>query len=430
MGYRIRRNRSALATGALFGPERRVRQRQSMLYWIVVCTLIGGLFIIWQRESISPIVMGVLNSAATPTPTANEYGRRGNLAFIRGDLDTAIDSYRQAAAQRPDDIGILYELTRMLVYRNYNDDQTAADDRTEALQWAQRAVDATSSTATENGRAYTALCFAQITIETYTEAARSCLRAIELSPDDAEAHAFLALAYFNTERVTEALEEGREAVNLNPESIDANSAYARLLNSVRRFDQALEYYQKAASINPRLEYPYFELGLLARLLGNDDPPKFDIAIAAYNQVLSTNRRSVKAYMRLCQTYLAKGEPNLAQDNCITATNIDAENSEAWYRLGRVQYSTSQFEEAVTSLTECYNREKLLPENDRWAECWYFLGLSYVLLDKCEIALPIFYDLLNWTSDEYAIEMTNKGLTRCNTPLPTNPPPTADSTEAT
>jgi len=235
------------------------------------------------------------------------------------------------------------------------------------------------------------------------------------TPDDAEAHAFLTLAYFSTERVPEALEEGRRAVNLDPESIDTNTAYAIVLNAVRRSDQALEYYKKAASINPRLEHPYFNLGFLARVLGNDNPVQFDIAIEAYNQVLSTNRRSVKAYIRLCQTYHSKGEPNLALDNCTTATNIDPDNAEAWLRLGYVQYFARDYENAAKSLTQCYDREQPLPPDERWTECWSYLGLSYALFNQCEKALPIFYDLLQWTDNEYAIDLTNRGLTYCQPP---------------
>lgn len=418
--YRIRRDRSSLGTGAVFNGRRQSNMLKPLLMLNVIVLAIAA-FVWWQFPAAQKMALNIVGSASTSTPNAVEYAERADRAFWRGDLTTAVENYRQAALQHPNDVGILYELVRMLIYRSYDDPRNVSDVD-EALTVAQQATDAEPN----NARAYTALCLAQVSQGLYDEASRTCLRATDLNPQDAEAHAFLARAYEGSLRYDEALTEAQKAVQLDSQSIDANVAYGDLLTTRRRYDQAKTAFENAIKINPRLAFPYFSMGGLNRVMAANlgEPDLLEAAIQNYNAVLSMNRRSIKAYVRLCQTYMAMGEFNLAKDNCTTATTLDVDSTEAWRFLGEVLYRNSAYDDAIKAFAECSSREQLLPEDQRQWQCWAYQALSHVLMQRCTQAYPLLYDLLIWTQTPHAVELANEGLDRCGGTAPPTPAPNA------
>jgi tetratricopeptide (TPR) repeat protein len=416
--YRIRRDRSALGSGALFSGRRRSAWLSPLLFINALVLILAGLAW-WQFPEAQKLALGVIGSAPTPTPHAVEYAQRGDRAFWRGDLDASVANYREAARQRPDDVGILYEYARMLIYRSY-DDPRNAPDRDEALRIAQQAVDADPT----NARAYTILCWAQTEIQSFEEAARNCLRAIDGNANDAEAHAFLSRAYEGSLRFEEAGESALRGVTANPQSIEANTVYGNLLMTFRRYDLAKNYFEQAIKIHPRLSQSYFYLGGLNRVMASNfgQPELLEAAISNYNAVLSMNRRSIKAYVRLCQTYMQSGQFNLARDNCKTATSLDPDSTEAWRFLGEVMYRTRVYDEAVTAFAACTSREASLPPAQRQWQCWAYQGLAHERMQRCPRAFPLFYELLVWTTSAKAIELANTGLDLCGGTVPTTPLP--------
>ena len=404
----IRRDQSALAEGALFGRRRRSVARWKIALFFAALVFLG--LVLWQADNLRPRLLAILGTGATATPNAEEYFRRGDLAFARGDLDTAIDNYRQAANQIPYNVDILYELSRMLLYRSYDDARDAADIA-EAQEWAAQALETNPG----NARAHTINCFALLRAEKSEDAVRACRQSIELKSNDSEPHAYLSMAYLDLGRIDEAAQEGKQAVTLNERSIDANTAYAQALASQNKFDAALDYYQRATLINPRLEFPYFNLGYTAYSIAitKGDTSKYQVATTAYNTVLSINSRNAKAYTRLCWTYMASGEWNLARDNCVTATDIDGSYSPAWRWLGEVRYRTMDYAGAITAFQKCAELESSLTFDRRQPECWVLRGLAYYQASHdCDQAMPIFSEVLSWAHDARTIRLANEGIGLC------------------
>lgn len=405
---RIRRDRSALADGGLFvrSPRRRISRWQFGL-WLLAMAGMGA--VIWQFNAIQPKVLSVFGIAPTATPTAPEYFKRGDLAYLRGDLATAILNYREAARLSPASVDVLYELARVLIYHSYADPRNAPDLK-EAESWANQAVQAEPG----NARAHTIACFAEFSLGQSDDAARSCLRAINIDPENAQAHAFLAMTYTDLARYNEALDEGLKAITLNEKDIDTQTAYALALSYQNRPTAALEHYQRATEIIPRLEFPYFNLaGQAVQIAMSKDPTQFQLAIDTYDKILALNKTSAKAYVRLCSTYLAIGETNLARDNCTTATTLDDKFSLAWRWLGEVDYRTMNYDKAAVSFGKCADLEASFAPQSRQSECWYYRGLSWVQMGQCDKALPIFTELLSWTGDPRAITLTNQGISICS-----------------
>jgi tetratricopeptide (TPR) repeat protein len=394
------------------------------LFVLYAVVLIGVGVVIWQFNTIQPAVLALVGISTTPTPTILEAARQGDLAFWRGDLDASISHYQQALAMAPDNLDIRYELVRMLVYRSFEDDRDQTD-AADAQQLASQAV----TDYPNNARALALNCLALMRVGRSEEAAQFCNRAIGLNGEDANAYAYLAQAYYDLSRYDVAAEAGLKALNLNPESIEANTAYAFILFSQRRTDSAMQYFTKAAAINQRLEFPYFNLGAMALglALNQGDDNMYQLAIKSYDTVLAMNKRSVKAYISLCRAYMAKGEPNLARDDCITATDLDSTSTSAWRWLGEIYYRNADYEEAIKAFEQCATQEADLPVEQRQSECWYFRGLAHVSIGDCTGALPIFSDVLNWTRSTKAIELVNTGIRLCTGSAPTTAPTQAIQT---
>src|SRR5882724_6696407 len=231
---RIRRDRSSLSDGSLFGRRRRGIAPWKIFVWVVTMGVLG--VVIWQFNTIQPQILAMVNISATATPVAQVYWKTAELAYWRGDLTTAIANYRQAVKQQPRNVDLLYELTRMLIYHSYDDRRNAddiakyqKDDATGqqilidgALYWAQKAIESDPN----NPRAYTINCFALLTDGNKLEdAGRSCVHAIDLNSNDSESHAYLSSVDFELTRYDTALAEAAKAVQLNDKSIDAHTSY-------------------------------------------------------------------------------------------------------------------------------------------------------------------------------------------------------------
>lgn len=406
---RIRRNRSALASGQLFGGRRRGLSPWFLAFWVLSMALMG--VVVWQFNNIQPRVLALVGSPATPTPTNIEYAQRADDAFWRGDLDGAVESYRLAAQLEPENIQVLYELARVLIYRSYGDVRFAGDIG-EAERWAAKAVEV----APDNARAHTIYCFALVRASKSSAAVQECLRALDLNRDDSETHAYLSMAQYDLARYPSAEQEGAEAIKLNPNSIDGNIAYATALSFRGQFQRALEYYQKSASINPKLEFPYFQMAFLAYTLANrnNDEGRYRIALAAYSTILQNNPRSVKAYTRMCQTYLAKGEPKLARQYCQQAIEIDPESSQAWRWLGEVYHKSRNYEDAVDALNQCADLEQSqgIARDLRDPTCYWLRGAGWFIRGDCDRAIQILEDALSWMTDEIGIRESRKIIDKC------------------
>src|SRR5258708_2395064 len=200
---RIRRDRSALSNGAIFGRRRRGVDPWKLIAWFFALGFLGLLLL--QKDRIEPQVAALIGSNATATPPAIDYAVAADRAFWRGDLTTAVTNYREAVRQQPQNIDFMYELARMIIYNAYDKRGAAQqDDWNEALTISSKAIEVNPN----NAQAYTINCFALYTLGRSEDAVRACVRAIDLNAKEANAYAYLASAYSDLTRFDAALEAG------------------------------------------------------------------------------------------------------------------------------------------------------------------------------------------------------------------------------
>lgn len=416
----IRRDKSNLH----FGRQRRRRGSRALLVvWSAVMLLMVAVLL--RFNTVQSWVLASVMSNATPTLDAVTRAQLGERAYLAGDLETAIQHYEQAAALEPDNISILFEYGRALVYRSYAGASffTYAE---RALEVARQAAEI----APDDPQANALLCLALLANDRPEEAISAGLNAQQQAPDYAEAKAYLSIAYYYAGRPNQALTTADEAVKLNPDSVDARRALALALAYVGEFNASVQQYERAIQIHPRLDVLYFELALYYRSLDN-----YDASIAALDQILAMEPDNVKAYVRKCETYFAMREDQAAQEACEQALQLDPNYPEGWRQLGMVQYTRKNYEGSIESFQKCseLQTQQRVPLSDQEIQCYYVRGLAHTLLARCDEAWPVLQTALQMNPGEHIKGLINQGLMSCvnygdysieqiPTPIPPTPVP--------
>lgn len=395
----IRRDKSNLHFG------RQARRRGSNIFlivWFVMMAFLAG--IIWQFNNVQDWVLASVGTEPTPTLDAITQAQLGERAYLSGDIERAIAYYGEAARLAPDNIDILFEYGRMLIYRSYAG-RAYGFRAVEALDVAEKAVELDPN----NARAQALLCLALLENDRPEEAISAGLRAEQLAPNYAEARAYLSMAYRGAGRPNQAFQKADEAVQLDPNSLDARRALALGLAFVGEFDAAVQQYERAIQIHPRFDALYFELALYYKAQDN-----YEAAIAAYDQVLAMEPDNVKAYTRKCETYFTMREDSLAQEACEQAIQLDPTYAEAHRQLGMVRYTRRNYEGAIESFEQCATLQKTqnIPLTQREIECWYIRGLAWALLARCDEAWPVLQEALQMNPNERIKGFINEGLMSC------------------
>lgn len=396
----IRRDRSNLHFG------RNARRGNSSIFfgmWLFAMTAV--IFTTIYFQDLQTATMQMIYGTPTPTTDAVTLASQAQHAFREeGDLAEAVELYRLAAEREPDNLDVQFEFVRALIYRS-TAGRNYAYLTEEALEVAQRAA----SNFPNDPRAQAMYTLALTVNGRSEEAIAAGVKAIGLAPQWAEAHAYLSMAYRDQGRFRQAIESGERAVQLDANSVDAKRAMALSLAFVGEFDLAIQTYNEAIAISPRLDALYFELAVYYQALQN-----FDAAIAAYDQVLANDPANVKAYTRKCETYFRQRDDARAEEACEQALLLDDNFPEAWRQLGMVQYTRRNYEGSIESFETCAQIQegRNVPLDEREIECWYLRGLAHYLLDRCDLAVPIFEMVLTMSPNEVAERFTFEGLRNC------------------
>jgi tetratricopeptide (TPR) repeat protein len=395
----IRRDRSNLHFG------RQSRRRGSGLLlsiWLFVMFIVVAIIV--RFNNVQNWVLASVAGEPTPTLEPVMLAQMGERAYQAGDIETAIQYYGEAATLAPNNLDILFEYGRMLVYRSYAG-RSYRFRAAEALEVAEQAVEI----APNDAQAQALLCNALLENDRAEEAIGAGLRAVQLAPDYAEAHAYLAMAYYSAGRPNQAFEAADLAVQLNPNSLDARRALALSLAFVGEFDAAIQQYERAIQIHPRFDALYFELAQY--YIARDN---YDAAIAAYDQVLSMEPDNVKAYTRKCETYFRMRSDAQAQEACEQAIQLDPNYPEAHRQLGMVKYTRRNYEGAIEDFEKCaeLQTDQGIPLEDQEIECYYIRGLAWSLLARCDQAWPVLQDALQMNPGENIKRLINEGLMLC------------------
>ena len=107
------------------------------------------------------------------------------------------------------------------------------------------------------GEAHISLCMGKFWYDwDWRGAESSCLRALEIDPNNADFHAYFAQVLSSTGRHDEALAHAKRARELNPVNLGQSAIEGQQLLYAGRVDEALAQLRKTSELEPRFWMPY------------------------------------------------------------------------------------------------------------------------------------------------------------------------------
>jgi tetratricopeptide (TPR) repeat protein len=360
----------------------------------------------------------VLVQAQDNGPSTDELAQRARLAYLEGDLPTAIDLYAEAFRLAPENDDYLFEYARMLLYASRTDRQLHGYLR-KAHQVAQQAVQEQPDSA-KTQAAYALVEAESGLVDDY--ALEIAQRALDLDPTLAPAYVVLSLVQTGQGDWQQAERSANQAIELAPESIDAHRALALVYEAQEESESAIEQYEVAIQLHPNLDFLYFELAPFYAAIED-----YDSALALYNTVLERDPDNVEAHLRTCETLALQRDDDAELANCHRALELDQTRPGVWGQIGVIHYLDRNYELAAESFAECVTLmdEQSWDSANRIEQCYYLQVLAHQLLDQCEQAEPLFLQALELENlSERGREITFEGMQQCGIDIePTEPAPT-------
>ena len=360
-----------------YKPRRRRRNRFP-LWLLILLALIGIVLYEQQPQWLNP---AAYQPPPTPTRAAVSFLAEAQDALQAGNIDGALDNYRDVARLEPENPEPLVAQADL---------QLARRDLDAARRLAQQAVDV----APENSAALTALSRALDWQGEYDAALNYGLDALEIDPQNATALAVLGEIYTDVGDTVRASSYISQSLALEPENVTALRNRAFLAEREGEYERAIQLYDEAIEAAPYRFDLYIEK---ARQYSNglDDQ-------AAANEVLE---EAVEVYATpltldaLGYGLFQEGDSLAAVRTLERAVTMDESKAvEERYGLSRVHlgmayYSRLNFEDAREDLQEGVD---LLGE-DATIEHLFYLGLAYYYSEprECERAVPALNGVLEF-----------------------------------
>ncbi len=301
----------------------------------------------------------------TPTPTRSpvSWAMEAQAHFEAGNLEAAIQAYREAVKVAPNDATLWTELARVQVYSSAL--LTTDAERHARLQEAVEAATHAVELADDSAMAYAVRAFAldwlattplttrEERAEYLREAETSASRALLLAPDHGLALAYYAEVLLDLQRWLQAEEHAARAVQRAPNEMDTHRVYAYVLESLGRYQEAIEQYLEAIRIAPNLTFLYLHVGYNYRHLGGTAQSKlardrfYELALAYFDQAVQINERlgirDPVPYLAIAKTYTQQGEFFVAARNGEKALLLDPTDVQTYAQLAVIYVKARNYE---------------------------------------------------------------------------------------
>ncbi len=379
------------------------RKPQSNIYrmFIWVIMLLGGVWILQQINTgdIKPLFQ------ATPTPTRSPESLilEGEAYFSAGNVDAAIQVYREAVRINPGDATTWAKLARIQTYSSAflitNDEKKAR--LTEALESATKAVELASDDSTAHAiRAFALDWNANSDFHTTEEvqnflrdAETESLTALQLDSSNTLALVYYAEVLLDQQKWDQAELTIKQALTQDDSIMDVHRVYAAVLETFGQYNLAITEWDKAIAIEPNFTFLYRRAGANYRILAFEIANKQGVEAArpTYEKSLEYFQKAARIndqigvkdpnpYLSIARTYSQLGEYFAAARNVQKALEYEPTNADIYGQLGIVYFRSRNYEGSIYSfqcatygcsgvdsclgrgLDKCYTDPNLAPED--------------------------------------------------------------------
>ena len=335
-----------------------------MFFFVVL--ILAGIWLIRsvQKGDVKPLFL----PTATPTRFAASYTLEGDAYFTAGQLDAAINAYREATVVDPNNAEVWAQLSRVQTYSTALIVQreqllTRLD---EAVVSAEKAIEVNP----DSSDAHAVLAFALNWKASYTSEDRErqsllqkseqeAVRAIQLDNTNVLAQAIYAEVLVDQQKWTQAQQVIEQAVAQDPTQMDVHRVNAYVLESLGEYALAIEAYDRAIAITPNLTFLYLRAGAGYRRLAfesqNEEVQRqlFEKSLEYFAQTARINTQlGVKdpaPYISIAKTYSQMGEFFIAIRNIQKAIEFEPFNPVLYGELGVLYHKNRNYETGILAL---------------------------------------------------------------------------------
>jgi len=334
------------------------------LFLIVV--ILGVVFILhgWQQGTVKPLFM----PTGTPTRTSNSYELQGETDFQTGNLQAAINAYKQAAVVDPYNVSIWSELARIQTYSTtlLTDDTSKYQRFQEAQASINRAIQIAPDDSTAHAvRAFVLDWTASSALVTDSQsllgqAEQEAVRALQLDNTNSLALAYYAEILTDEQNWTQASQYIQQALKQEPNSMDIDRIDAQLLESLGDYSSAIDEYLAAVKIAPNLTFLQLAIGANYRQLASQaannalyQSQLYDKALEYFQQATIINAQlqvqDPVPYISIARTYSQMGDFFAAALNIQKALEFDPTSSDVYGQLGIIYFKARNYEGSIPAL---------------------------------------------------------------------------------
>jgi len=336
------------------------------LFFLIVMIL-GGVWLIRKVDQgeVKPLFL------PTPTPTryADSYSMEGDAYFTAGDMDAAIEAYKEAVRIDPNNAEVWAKLARIQTYSSslLTTDNAQRERLREALESAEKAVEL----APDDSFAHAVYSFvldwnANPILVDEEEAQRYLLqaeqeanRALLLDNTNTLALAFYAEILVDQQKWNQAEINIRQALEQDATLMDVHRVYAYVLESFGQYNQAIQEYDRAIAITPNLTFLHLRAGANYRRLAFESPNEetarqlyersleYFAKAASINELLEVD--DPIPYLSISKTYSQMGEFFIAARNVQKALEFQPDNADVYGQLGIIYFKSRNYEGSIPAL---------------------------------------------------------------------------------
>ena len=359
------------------------RKPQTNLYrlFALMVMILGGVWLL--RQINSGDIQPLFQPTPTPTRAVKSYALEGDAQFIAGDLNSAINAYKQAVRVDPNDAQIWAKLARIQTYSSalLTTDPERLKRLTEALESANQAVALAPDDSTVHAiRAFVldwnanpSLVGDKQAVAYLTEAEQEAITALRFDNQNTLALVFYAEILVDQQKWTQAESNIEQALLRDgaDQLMDLHRVYAYVLESLGLYNQAILEYDKAIAISPNLTFLHLRAGANYRRLafGALNPetakPLYDKSLEYFDKAAKINQQlgilDPAPYLSIAKTYSQTGDYFAAAINVQKAIDFDPGNADTYGQLGIVFFKSRNYEGSIPAL-KCAVRGCTAPES--------------------------------------------------------------------
>ncbi|HSA07011.1 MAG TPA: tetratricopeptide repeat protein [Candidatus Gastranaerophilales bacterium] len=222
-----------------------------------------------------------------------------------------------------------------------------------------------------------------------------------LQPANSKVFYELGHLYLRNENKFNAINAFKRALELEPKNAFYHNSLAYALVQLQDYDGAINEYQQAIMINPDNEWT----SIVAQALGaiyHQIKDNLDAAIVAYQTSILMDRNNIDAYIALGEAYQDKNDLDNAINAYCGAVKINSGSAKIYCNLGLLLWEKGYVEEAMVAY------QKSISLNPEYAIAFNNLGVVY--LDGCcnpQEAVKMFDSAIKY-SPNYTLAYYNKG----------------------